>query len=49
MIYKILFWCLLSALVGYGLGKGKKILYIGPDETKYNDAFIGILTKGKKK
>ena len=49
--YKIYFYCLLTAVIVwifawafFTLPKTGRILYIGPDESKFEEAFIGILT-----
>ena len=47
--YKIYFYCLLTAITVWIISyffyaPGVKI-YIGPNETKYEEAMIGILTK----
>jgi hypothetical protein len=47
VVYLILGIFIGVSLAGYRDSGKSRFLYIGPDRYKYEDSFIGILTKGR--
>lgn len=47
MGYFLIGLCIGLMIAGYARSESESFFYLGPDEEKYKNAYIGILTKGK--